>query len=141
MGEIVEVDAVRYEVVEGTPDQPARVQGADGVFLVERWGTPTVLSLVEPSAAWHEARAAEEAARVRRPDPGGFLLAIYDEKVGLGEQRGLELARLRPDFALAVQLGRFEVARGVLDRVRTRSELTDGEYETLMSLMTTFHLP
>lgn len=141
MGEIVEVDAVRYEVVEGTAEEPVRVQSAEGVFLVERWGTPTVLSLVEPSAEWTEARAAEEAMRVRRPDGGGFLLAIYDEKVGLGEERGLELARLRPDFALAVQLGRFAVAREVLDRVRARSEITDSEYETLESLMAAFNLP
>jgi hypothetical protein len=141
MGETVQVDAVTYELVEGTPEQPLRVQGADGVFLIERWGTPTVLTLVEPSAEWREARDAEEAARVRRPDPGGFLLAIYDEKVGLGEERGLELARLRPDFALAVQLGRFDVAREVLDRVRVRSTITEGEYETLVTLMAAFHLP
>lgn len=141
MRETIEIDRTAYEVVEGTRERPVRLQGVDGVYLVEQWGSPTVLSLVEPSEAWREARAAEDAARVRGPDVGGFLLAMYEEKAGLGEERALELARLRPDFGLSVQLGRFDVARGVLDRLRSRSELTEDEFERLAALMAAYHLP
>ena len=141
MRETFEIDNTAYEVVEGTREQPTRLQSGDGVYLVERWGTPTVLSLVEPSVAWREARAAEDAARERAPDIGGFLLAMYDETSGLGEERALELVRLRPDFTLAVQLGRFDFARDVLRRIEERDQISKGEFERLMGLMESLNIP
>jgi hypothetical protein len=141
MRETIEIDRTAYEVVEGTRERPTRLKGGDGIYLVEQWGSPTVLSLVEPSDAWREARAAEDAARVRAPDIGGFLLAMYDENLGLGEERALELARLRPDLTLAVQLGRFDVAGGLLRRITERGEISVGELDKLQELMASFAIP
>lgn len=77
------------------------------------------------------------------PDVGGFLLALYASTAagGLGEDRAIALAQARPDFTLAMQRERFDLARGIVERIRARNLITDAEHAAILAAFEAFHIP
>lgn len=77
------------------------------------------------------------------PDVGGFLQAIFAPVVdgGLGKERARELARAYPEFTIAMDRGDYATARAAADEALADAVITQGEFDTLQSLFTAFHIP